>query len=86
MKFRGKKEKEKKSIVLCAKCKGLGKYQLERKEEKPIGYYDDEDGNLQMKTETVSDIVVSCEKHLDYYIVKNFEVTGTYQRVLAEKK
>ncbi len=63
----------------------MGKYRLVRKEKKPIGYYDDEDGNLQMKTKIVTDTVISCENHLDYYTVKNFEVIGIYQKVLATK-
>ena len=62
----------------CERCGGLAQYRVERESKEPDAYYDDKDGNLQMKLKTVVETADVCETHLVIFLDRSYELTARY--------
>lgn len=66
-------------VAYCTKCGKLAKFQVEKEEQKIIGYYEDEDGNLQMKVEKNIIKANACDNCIDtHYLVRDYVIVGKY--------
>jgi len=67
--------------VYCEECDKFADFQVKKIEQEIEGYYDDEDGNLQMTLKEVVTVVDVCTGHLEMYLNKSYEMVGTYNKM-----
>jgi len=65
----------------CEECECVAKYKVKKIEQEVDGYFDDDDGNIQMKLVEVELEVDVCEEHLNKYLGRSYELVGTYDKL-----
>ena len=63
---------------ICAKCEAQAIVRMEKKSGVCKGFYEDEDGNMQMEYEETNETVSVCDEHAFYYVSIGYEVTEVY--------